>query len=72
MRVLANLSNLMIPVFIFYIVAYGFATKTPVYDVFIKGVKEGLKTVVGIMPTLIGLMIAVGILRASGILEFLG
>jgi spore maturation protein B len=72
MNVLVNISNLIIPVFIFYVVAYGFAAKTPVYDTFIKGVKEGLKTVAGIAPTLIGLMIAVGILRSSGFLEFLG
>lgn len=69
---MANFSDFVIPVFVFYVVAYGFAAKIPVYDIFIKGVKDGLKTVVGIAPTLIGLMIAVGILRASGFLEFLG
>lgn len=72
MSVLANISNIIIPVLIFYIVAYGLATKTQVYESFIKGAKEGLKTVVEITPTLIGLMIAVGVLRASGFLEFLG
>ena len=55
-----------------YIVAYGFSAKTPVYESFIKGAKDGLKTVVEITPTLIGLMVAVGVLRASGFLEFLG
>lgn len=72
MSVLANISNIIIPVLIFYIVAYGLATKTQVYESFIKGAKEGLKTVVEITPTLIGLMIAVGVLRASGFLKFLG
>lgn len=72
MSVLANISNIIIPVLIFYIVAYGLAAKTQVYESFIKGAKEGLKTVVGITPTLIGLMMAVGVLRASGFLEFLG
>lgn len=52
--------------------AYGFAAKKPVYDVFVRGVRDGLKTVVGIVPTLLGLMIGVGILRASGVLEYLG
>ena len=33
---------------------------------FIDGAKDGFQTVIGIMPTLIGLMVAVGILRASG------
>ena len=72
MSVLANISNIVIPVLIFYIVAYGLTTKTPVYESFIKGAKDGLKTVVEITPTLIGLMVAVGVLRASGFLEFLG
>lgn len=72
MSVLANISNIVIPVLIFYIVAYGMAAKTNVYEAFIKGAKDGLKTVAGITPTLIGLMMAVGILRASGFLEFLG
>ena len=34
-----------------------------------QGAKDGFETVIGIMPTLIGLMVAVGILRASGFLE---
>ena len=72
MSVLANISNIVIPVLIFYIVAYGMTAKTNVYEAFIKGAKDGLKTVAGITPTLIGLMMAVGILRASGFLEFLG
>lgn len=72
MSFLANVSNIIIPTIIFYIIAYGIAEKVEVYDQFIKGAKDGLKTVVGIMPTMIGLMVAVGILRASGFLDFLG
>lgn len=70
--VLSNISNIIIPVIIFYIVAYGITSRTNVYEDFVKGAKEGLKTVVGIMPTLVALMTAVGILRASGFLTFLG
>lgn len=69
--VLSNISNIIIPVIIFYIIAYGVAAKTNVYEDFVKGAKDGLKTVVGIMPTLIALMTAVGVLRASGFLTFL-
>jgi len=72
MNVLANLSNIMIPAILFYIVAYGLISRTNVYDEFIKGAKDGMKTVVQIMPTLIGLMVAVGILRASGFLDLVG
>ena len=45
--------------------------KIPVYDTFVKGAKDGFLTVIKIMPTMVGLMVAVGVLRASGFLEFL-
>lgn len=72
MNVLANLSNIMIPLIIFYVVATGVVNHINVYDEFLEGAKDGMKTVVKIMPTLIGLMIAVGILRSSGFLDFIG
>ncbi len=71
MNFLVYISNLIIPLLIFYVVATGIARKRNVYDVFIKGANDGLRTVLNIMPTLIGLMVAVGILRASGFLEFI-
>lgn len=69
--VLSNISNIIIPALIFYIIAYGITNKSNVYEDFVKGAKDGLKTVAGIMPTLIALMTAVGVLRASGLLDFL-
>lgn len=71
MQVLGQFSDIIIPAIIFYIVGYGLVSKVPVYEHFIKGAKEGLKTVVGLMPTLIGLLMAVGVLRSSGFLDFL-
>jgi spore maturation protein B len=59
-------------VVIFYIVAYGIINKQNVYEEFIKGAKDGFHTVIDIMPTLVGLMVAVGVLRASGFLSFIG
>ena len=59
----------MVPLVIFYIVGFGLLSGRPVFDDFLKGAAEGMKTVAGILPTLIGLMAAVGILRASGLLE---
>ena len=56
---------------IFCIVGYGLLNRSNVYDDFVHGAADGLKTVIGILPTLIGLMMAVGILRASGFLDFL-
>lgn len=72
LNVLANISSIIIPAIIFYIVAYGLIHKCNVYEVFIAGAKDGFKTVFGIMPTLVALMVAVGVLRASGFLTFFG
>lgn len=72
MKVLVFLSQISIPLVIFYIVAYGLLNKCQVYEEFVKGAKDGLKTVAGILPTLIGLMVAVGVLRASGFLDLIG
>ncbi|MCM1224048.1 MAG: spore maturation protein [Lachnospiraceae bacterium] len=70
MWLVVQISNMLIPALIFYIVATGLSRKTDIYAAFTKGAGEGLKTVVGIVPTLIGLMVAVGVLRASGFLDF--
>ena len=69
---LSNISNIIIPVIIFYIVAYGMIAGSNVYEDFIRGAGDGFRTVIQIMPTLIGLMVAVGVLRASGFLGFVG
>lgn len=71
MSFLLYISNLIVPVMILGIVTYGILMKVNVYDEFIKGAKKGFGTVIKIMPTLIGLMVGVGILRASGFLDFL-
>ena len=72
MKFLIYISDFIIPLIIFYVVGYGILNKKNIYDDFVHGAADGLKTVVGILPTLVGLMVAVGILRASGFLEFIG
>ena len=66
------MSDIMIPLLIFFIVGYGMASRLKVYEIFLKGAKDGLRIVVDILPTLIGLMVAVGVLRSSGFFELLG
>lgn len=70
MVLLSYLSEFMIPILIFYIVAMGVCTKRNVYEDFMKGAKDGLSLVIKIMPTMIAMLVAVNVLRASGFLEF--
>ena len=72
MRILSALSDLMVPVLIFYVVGLGLLMKQDVFSDFLNGAKDGIRTVIGIVPTLIGLMAAVGVLRSSGFLEDFG
>lgn len=65
------LSRILIPLAVSYFVAFGLISHRPVFDDFLAGAKDGMKTVAGILPTLIGLMTAVGVLRASGLLDAL-
>lgn len=71
MQIFMFISDMIVPLIIFGIVCYGVLRKVEVYDTFIKGAKSGFFTVIKIMPTLIALMVAVGILRASGFLDML-
>jgi len=68
-NVINFISNLAMPLIIFIIVLYGIIEKKDVFDKFIEGAKEGMKIVVNIFPTLIGLFLAVGSLRASGVID---
>lgn len=71
MHILVFVSDLIVPFLILSIVVYGLLVRVNVYEAFIRGARSGFLTVVRIMPTLVGLMTAVGILRASGFLDFI-
>ena len=70
-KILLFLSDMIIPLMVFVIVSTGLLAKRNVYSDFVKGAKDGLKTSIEILPTLAGLMVAVGILRASGFLDWI-
>ncbi len=63
------ISNLAMPLIILIIVVYGFLERKEVFDQFIEGAKDGIKIVINIFPTLIGLFLAVGALRNSGVID---
>ncbi len=71
MKILLFLSEFSIPLFLFYIIGFGLLMKRNIYQDFIDGASDGLKTVINILPTLIGLITGVSVLRASGFLELI-
>ena len=65
------MSDMIIPITFLVIIVFAISKKVPIYDTFIVGAKEGFHTVFHIAPTIVGLMVAVGMLRASGAFDLL-
>ena len=61
----------ILPAVVFCIILFGFIRKVPVFDTFVSGAKEGLRSTVSILPSLIGLIMAVSMFSASGALDLL-
>jgi spore maturation protein B len=60
-----------IPATVFLIIVFGLVRHVPLFDTFLAGAKEGLSSVASILPSLVGLMMAVSMLSASGALDML-
>lgn len=71
MELVNFISNLAMPAIILVIVLYGIIEKRRVFDDFLEGAKEGFSIVISILPTLVGLFVAIGALRSSGILDII-
>ena len=71
MKFVNYLSNLAMPLVILIIVIYGIKERNNIFDLFIEGAKDGLDITIKIFPTLIGLFVAIGALRSSGILDMI-
>ena len=59
------------PLIVGGIVLFGFLKNVEVFDTFLEGAKGGISASMRILPTLIGLIVAVSMVRASGLLELL-
>ena len=68
---MTQLSNSLFLLFVVGIPLYGAFKKINVFDAFIDGAKEGFSISVGLIPYLMALMLAIGMLRASGFFELL-
>lgn len=56
----------VMPVFAGLVVIFGLVRRVPVFDIFLKGAKEGIMLLYNIAPTIMGLVFAVDLLRSSG------
>ena len=70
-NVINYISSAAIPVVITVIILYGLKEKKKVFDIFLDGGKEGFEIVIKMFPTLIGIFLAVGALRSSGIIDLI-
>lgn len=61
----------ILPAFILIIVVVGFIKGVPCFDSFVKGAKNGALTIVRLVPALIGLIVSIGVFRASGALDII-
>jgi len=66
-----QISNFIVPFMIAAILLYASVKGVPVFDTFIKGAADGLKTAANILPALIALTTAVGMFKASGAFDVL-
>lgn len=66
---LNKISVFIMPTITVLILVNGLIKKAPLFDQFIEGAKNGLSTSVKILPSLVGLIVAVSMLRASGFFE---
>lgn len=71
MNLMNFISNLAMPMVILIIILYGISEKAKVFDIFLDGAKEGIEITLNILPTLIGLFVAISYLRSSGVLDFI-
>lgn len=66
------MNSLLVPFLLFSIGAYALYTGIDVFPIFLRGAKKGLSATLEILPTLVGLLTAVYMLRASGFIDFAG
>ena len=67
----SHISHLLIPLILLFILCYGWAKGIPIFDSFVEGAKEGLSIGINIVPTIIGLLVAVSMFKCSGALDLL-
>jgi spore maturation protein B len=70
-RAISLVSTWAIPVFLLLIPLYGACRKVKVYECFVEGAKEGFQVGIRIIPYLVAILVAVGMLRGAGAIDIL-
>ncbi len=71
MKFIEYFSNIAMPLMIIIIVIYGVIERKKIFDIFLDGAKDGIGVVLNIFPTLVGLFVAIGALRSSGVIDLI-
>lgn len=66
---MAHIGDYVVPAVIVFVVVFGALKKVDLFDVFAMGAREGISSLISIAPSLIGLVIAVSMLEASGFFD---
>ena len=61
----------IVPSVILIIIVFGLLKNIKAFDVFLEGAKEGLNSTISLAPSLVGLIVAVSMLKSSGALDML-
>lgn len=64
-------SSLILFGIIISFISLAFSRKVNVFDAFVEGAKEGFQTVIKIIPYIVGMLVAIGVFRSSGCMDFL-
>ncbi|WP_106497364.1 spore maturation protein [Lentibacillus sp. Marseille-P4043] len=73
MAAITAVSTWLIPCFIMIVLIVGTWKRVPAYELFVEGGKEGVKMAFSLLPFLVGMIVSIAILRASGALDaFIG
>ncbi len=67
----STFANVFLCAIIACFIIAGMRKKINVYETFIEGAKEGFQTAVRIIPYLVAILVAIGVFRASGAMDFL-
>lgn len=68
---LYSVSQWLIPLILLFILGTGFQKKVKVYEIFVQGAMEGLRTTLRLTPYIIAIFVAIGIFRNSGAMNFI-